>query len=345
MITLDASVGEGGGQVLRTATALAAVLKEPCSIYNIRANRPNPGLREQHLQGLLAVAKLCNGSVKNSFVGSKEIEFYPGDSFEKRVEVNISTAGSVTLVLQSLMIAASPARENVGIKISGGATNTSWSPPVDYTKNVFFPLLGNMGYVADLEVKRRGFYPRGGAETACNLKPAKKLKNIRLEDRGDVKIIRGVSVCANLPGSVAERQRISAENILRKAGYDTEIKEEVVNPDSTGSALVLWAECRNSVLGADALGEIKKSAENVGREAAEKMVAQLQEDFSLDPHASDQIIPYIALAHGESSFTTSEITKHTLTNIGICEKLLGVKFSVGENKISVVGAGRADGNV
>lgn len=337
MITIDGSQGEGGGQVLRTATALSALLKTPCKIVNIRANRANPGLREQHLQGLLAVAKLCNGSVKNAFAGSKEIEFYPGNIFEKQVEVNIQTAGSITLVLQSLMLAALSAKGNVGIKIRGGATNTSWSPPIDYTINVFFPLLERMGYKADMEIKKRGFYPKGGADVVCVPQPANKLKNLELESRGDVKIIKGVSVCSNLPESVARRQKISAENVLRKAGYETEIKEEVVLSHSAGSSVVLWAECNNSVIGADALGEIKKSAESVGKEAAEKMIMQLQNDFSLDLHAADQIIPYMALAEGESSITTSEITKHVLTNIDICEKMLGVKFSVQENKISVEG--------
>lgn len=337
MIIVQGDMLEGGGQILRTATALSALSKKPCRIVNIRANRPKPGLREQHLQGLLAVAKLCNGSVKNAFVGSKEIEFYPGNIFEKQVEVSIQTAGSITLVLQSLMTAAAFARDNVEIKIKGGATNTSWSPPADYTRNVFFPLLEKTGYITDLEIKRRGFYPKGGAEIICNLKPVKKLQNICLESRGDVKVIKGVSVCSNLPESVARRQKISAENILRRAGYETEIKEEVVRSHSAGSAAVLWAECNNSVIGADALGEIKKSAENVGKEAAEKMIIQLQNGFSLDLHAADQIIPYIALAEGESSITTSEITEHVLTNIAICEKMLGVKFSVQENRISVEG--------
>ncbi|MBI3413367.1 MAG: RNA 3'-terminal phosphate cyclase [Candidatus Aenigmarchaeota archaeon] len=337
MITIDGSQGEGGGQVLRTATALSAILKAPCKIFNIRANRPNPGLREQHLQGILAVAKLCSGSVNNAFVGSKEIEFLPGDFLEKEIDVNISTAGSVTLVLQSLALAALPSREEIKIKIKGGATNTSWSPPADYTINVFFPLLEKMGYEAGMEIIRRGFYPKGGAEVVCTVKPPKRLENIKLDSRGEVKIIKGVSVCSNLPESVAERQRTSAESILEKAGYETEITEEVVSSYSAGSALVLWAGCENSILGADALGEIKKSAESVGGEAAKKMVAQLENGFSIDIHAMDQIVPYMALAEGESFVTTKEITGHTSTNINICEKLVGVKFRVDKNKISVVG--------
>ena len=337
MIIIDGSQGEGGGQVLRTAAALAAVLGKPCKITGIRANRPKPGLREQHLQGLLAIAKLCNGKVENAFLGPEQIEFYPGKSFEKEIEINIKTAGSITLVLQSLMIAASFAEDNIRIKINGGATNTAWSPPTDYTRNVFFPLLERMGYKADMEIKKRGFYPKGGADVACVLNPAENIRNLRIENRGEVKSIKGLSLCSNLPQSVAERQKEAAENVLVAAGYKTEIKEEVVRSHSAGSALILWADCEDSVLGADVLGEIKKSSENVGKEAAEKMINQLESGFSMDPHAADQIIPYMALAKGPSCITTQEITQHTLTNISICEKLLGVKFSVGKNKISVDG--------
>lgn len=337
MITIDGSFGEGGGQVLRTATALSALIKTPCKITNIRANRPKPGLREQHLQGLLALAKLCNGSVENAFVGSNEIEFHPGNVMEKIIEINVQTAGSITLVLQSLAIASVLGKEEIKIKINGGATNTMWSPPSDYTENVFFPALGKMGFGASLEVSRRGFYPKGGASVMCALKPSGELNRLCLEERGSVKIIRGISICSNLPRHVAERQRISAEKILEEAGYETEISEEVVRSDSAGSALVLWAECKNSILGADVLGEIKKSAESVGNEAAEKIISELEGNFSLDRHAADQLVPYVALAGGKSVITTGEVTQHALTNIGICEKMLGVEFAVEKNKISVDG--------
>ncbi|MBI4177663.1 MAG: RNA 3'-terminal phosphate cyclase [Candidatus Aenigmarchaeota archaeon] len=338
MIIVQGDTLEGGGQILRTATALSAVLKKPCKIINIRANRPTPGLKEQHLQGLLALAKLCNGSVKNAFVGSKEIEFYPGDSFEREIEINIKTAGAITLVLQSLAIASAFGKDEIKIKVNGGATNTAWSPPIDYTENVFFPLLGGMGFGASVTVNSRGFYPKGGAGVLCTLKPPGKLKGLQVMERGDVKIIRGVSVCSNLPKHVSERQKISAEKALKEAGYETEITEEVVSSASAGSALVLWAECENSVLGADSLGEIKKSAESVGKEAAEKIIGELEGGFSLDRHAADQLIPYMALADGKSSVTTGEITQHAATNIEICEKMLGVKFTAEKNKIYVDGA-------
>ncbi len=346
MIIIDGSQGEGGGQVLRTSTALSAILGKPCKIINIRSNRQTPGLREQHLQGITALAKLCNGSVKNAFVGSKEIEFYPGNDFEKEIEINIPTAGSVTLVLQSLMIAALGAKKNLSIKINGGATNTKWSPPADYAQNVLFPLLEKMDYRAELKIKTRGFYPKGGAEITCDLSPPKKLKNLVLDERGGVNIIKGVSICSNLPPNVAERQKKSAEKILNDSGYKTEIKTEISKTHSPGSALVLWAECENSVIGSDSLGEIKKSAEVVGKEAAENMIKLLSGGFSLDLHAADQVIPYAALAEGESSITVYETTLHTMTNIGVCEKLLGVKFKAEKNKISVHGfMHNADRNV
>ncbi len=337
MITIDGSRGEGGGQVLRTSTALSVILGQPCKIINIRSNRSSPGLREQHLQGLNALAKLCNGSVKNAFVGSKEIEFYPGNKFENEIGINIGTAGSVTLVLQSLMVASLAAKKSLSITINGGATNTKWSPPIDYTQNVFLPLLEKMGFSAELKIKTRGFYPKGGAEITCKLDPPNKLKNLELTAHGDVKCVKGISVCANLPVDAAERKKNSAEKILNDAGYETNIKTEISKPHSTGSALILWAECENSIIGSDSLGELGKPAENVGKEAAENMVKLLADGFSLDPHAADQIIPYIALTEGKSSITVPETTLHTMTNMDVCEKFLGVKFYSEKNKIEVDG--------
>ncbi len=346
MLAIDGSSGEGGGQVLRTASALSALTGEPCRIFNIRSKRSNPGLREQHLQGLLSVAKLCNGKVENAKLGSTEIMFYPGSGFSNEVGVNIPTAGSVTLVLQSMMVAAAFAKHGTRISIKGGATNTAWSPPADYAANVLFPMLERMGYSANLTINRRGFYPKGGADVVCSLESAEILKSLSVKSRGDVSVINGISLCAGLPKYVAERQKKAAGNLLKDAGYDFAIGESVVGSSCPGSALVLWADCKNSTLGADSLGEIRKPAEKVGEEAAKRLIKELEGGFSLDAHAADQLIPYLALADGSSVVTTSEITPHTLTNIGVAEKILGVKFCLGENEIAVDGCSfKADRNV
>ena len=339
MISIDGSQGEGGGQILRTASALAALLNKPCKIFNIRSKRPNPGLKQQHLQGLLAVSKLCNGRLENAKIGSTEIEFYPGELFSNKLEINIPTAGAITLVLQSLMIPAAFSKEKTTIKIKGGATNTAWSPPIDFTRNIFFPIIKKMGYVTELDINKRGFYPTGGADVSCNLLPPGKLNGLDLQTRGNVKTINGLSICSNLPQHVAERQRKSAESVLQEAGYDFNITDEIVKSSSAGSALVLWAECNNSIIGADSLGEIKKSAEVVGKEAATRLIKELESGSALDIHTTDQLIPYLALGKGKSIVTTSKITSHTLTNINIAEKFLDIKFSVEENFIEVEGLG------
>ncbi|MFH0890049.1 MAG: RNA 3'-terminal phosphate cyclase [Candidatus Aenigmatarchaeota archaeon] len=353
MITIDGSRGEGGGQLLRTSVALPALTGKPCRIINIRANRPNPGLREQHLQGILAVAKFCGGRVKNAELGATQIEFYPNNEFAEEIVVDIKTAGAITLVLQSLMIPSAFANKNFTIKINGGATNTAWSPAIDYTSNVFIPLLSKLGYNAGLRIIERGFYPRGGAEVECKVNPVKALKNLVLEKRGGVKLIKGISMCANLPAHIATRQRTSAESLLKSSGYEVVITEENVASLSAGSSVVLWAECDNTVIGADALGDITQktsvscarfatqtfetSADKVGSLAAANMLKTLESGFALDQHAADQIIPYIALAKGRSVVTTNEITNHTLANIGISEEFLGVEFETGKNSISVDG--------
>ncbi len=346
MLEIDGSQGEGGGQVLRTASALSAIIGKPCRIFNIRSKRSNPGLREQHLQGLLSLAKLCNGKVGNAKVGSTEIIFYPGNGFSKEIGVNIPTAGAVTLVLQSMMLPAAFAKHNTSISIKGGATNTAWSPPADHITNVLFPMLKRMGYPANLTINSRGFYPKGGADVACSLGSAKVLKPLSIKSRGDVSVVNGISLCAGLSKTVAERQKKAAGNLLKGAGYDFVISESVVGSPCPGSAIVLWADCKNSVLGADSLGEIRKPAEKVGEEAAKRLIKELDGGFSLDAHTADQLIPYMALADGSSVVTTLEITPHTLTNIGVAEKILGVKFCMGENEVSVDGCSfKADRNV
>ncbi len=324
MIEIDGSHGEGGGQILRTAVALSVITGKPVRIYNIRANRPNPGLRPQHLHGILALKELSNARVKGARVGSSVLEFFPGKPEPKHIRVQIKTAGSVTLVLQALL----PAMAFVGgsFEITGG-TDVPWSPPVDYMKNVTLFALKRMGLRVELELKRRGHYPKGGGLVIGRVKPWEKRTPIRALEWKRISKFGGISHATNLPGHIAERQAKAAEERIRELyNLPVEIEIEVSRSLGPGSGIVLWAETDFLRLGGDALGKRGKPAEVVGREAADELLGQLTSKKAVDKFLGDQLIPFLAFAGGEIGVV--EITSHLITNIWVVERFLGKTFTV-----------------
>jgi len=333
ILEVDGSYGSGGGQILRTAVGLAALTGNAIKIYNIRQKRENPGIQEQHLQAVNAVAQLCQAELKGAFKGSKELEFYPSKLQEGKLDVKISTAGSIGLVLQALMI---PAYQlNLDVNIQGGATYGKWAPPIEYTNNVLKYFLSKIGYKFNISIERDGFYPKGGAAARIKISKASKLEKLIAIEKGKLETIKGISVASlHLKNAkVAERQAEKAKQIL----YDyfkvrPEISAKYVDTYSAGSGITIWAECKNTVVGADALGERGKSSEKVGEEAAEKLIKEYKAG-TVDRHATDQLLPYLALAGGK--ILTSEITDHAKTNIWLIEQFLPVKFKVKGNLIEV----------
>lgn len=346
VIQIDGSTLEGGGQILRSAIAFAAVLNTPVEVINIRAKRKTPGLRPQHLHGILAVKQLTQADVKGAHIGSSQVNFTPHSPVGGKITVDIRTAGAITLVLQTVMIVASYCKHPVSAKLSGG-TNVAWSPPFDYLTQVFLPRLQQMGYRGELEIKKRGYYPRGGGHVNASIFPSNILSSLRLESNDTNPLIFGLSHCGSLPRHVAERQASSATNILNQAGIQIERIEIEHNTQtsSPGSGITLWATSKpNLLIGANALGRRGVKAEKVGEHAATTLLTELATNAPVDRHQADMLIPYVALAKGTSSFTISELTMHTLTNIKIAEQVLELKFNVKGTKghpaqISVKGIG------
>lgn len=323
-VEIDGSYGEGGGQILRTSVALSVITGKPVRIYNIRANRPNPGLRPQHLHGILALKELSNAKVKGASVGSTELEFIPGRAESKHIRVPIKTAGSITLVLQALL----PAMAFVGgsFEITGG-TDVPWSPPVDYLKHVTLYALERMGLKVELEIKRRGHYPKGGGlvvgevESWENRNPLEALKWERIER------FAGISHATNLPAHVAERQAKAArERLSELYRAPVEIETEVSRSLGPGSGIVVWAETDQLRLGGDALGKRGKPAEVVGREAADELIEALKTGMAVDRFLGDQLIPFLAFTGGEIG--VSEVTNHLVTNVWVLERFFGKVFEV-----------------
>lgn len=349
MLEIDGSMGEGGGSVLRLSLALAAVKTKPIKIYNIRVNRSNSGLGNQHLSGVKALKKLTNAEVEGAELRSEKVTFKPNKIRSGEIKVDIGTAGSTTLILQAVIIPAAFANNPVNFEIIGG-TDNPYAPPIDYFKNVTIPVLEKIGHQTNVQLVKRGHYPKGGGKIKATVEPIDMLDSLKLTDRGEVTKIFGRSHCVKLPGHIAKRQAKSAEEKLNEKGYETNIEVEFYEKSqdphlSPGTGIVLWAKTENgSVLGSNSLGEKGKPAEKVGREAAERLIQQLETGKAFDCYLTDQLIPYFALGSGKSEITTTELTSHTLTNLKLVEKIIGADTMVeGEEgepgKITVEGIG------
>ncbi|MET1102321.1 MAG: RNA 3'-terminal phosphate cyclase [Pyrodictiaceae archaeon] len=338
-IIIDGSIGEGGGQILRTSIALSAVLGVPIKIINIRAKRSNPGLQRQHLISVKAVAALSSAKVEGLRLGSTALRFIPGELRGGKYRFDIGTAGSITLVLQALLPIIAFIEEPIEITITGG-TDVPWSPPIDYVRFVLARLLRLFGLDLEIQLKRRGHYPRGGGEVVIKAPPHRKgLAPLELKERGDIARIEGLSHCVKLPSHVAERQAKSAREYLRKElpGVPVSIELEYYEPHrdphwGPGSGIVLWAVTEHSVLGADSLGAKGKPAERVGLEAAKMLVEDLLTTKALDRHASDMLLVFAAIANGSSILGGARLTLHAYTNLEIIKRIIpkvGIKFIEG----------------
>src|SRR3989449_5293090 len=204
MIEVDGGRSEGGGQLLRTALALSALTDTPVRVARIRAGRPTPGLAAQHVTAINAVAALCEAEVTNASLGASSIEFRPEELAAGRFSFDVGTAGSITLILQALVPVAAAAPGVVRLRLIGG-TDVRWSPPIDYFNRVFLPLLRRLGAHADVEVLRRGYYPRGGGIVEAVIEPTRSWSPLRESERGKGERVPGIGHGSNLPEDVPKR--------------------------------------------------------------------------------------------------------------------------------------------
>jgi RNA 3'-phosphate cyclase len=332
MVDIDGSQKSGSGTILRLSIAIAAITGKSLHITNIRQNRPNPGLKYQHLESVLTAAKLCNAEVKGASLGSRELWFTPNVIRGGNVEAVIETAGSIPMLFLSVLPICLFAESPVCLHVAKGGTDTIHAPTINYMRNVLLPSLNKIGVEAEISVQKYGYYPKGMGEATLTVRPTPNLKSIALETFGSLKVIKGVSVCTFLADrQVAERQAKSALAVLRQNGLKADVK--IVNDQSNfiqkGSSLVLWAETDiDVVLGADSIGELRKMAEDVGKEAANKLIRELSAKSTVDEFLADMLIPYMALTKGKSAYLTRTISDHIESNIWLMEKMLNVKFTV-----------------
>jgi len=340
MIEIDGSFGEGGGQILRTALSLSCIERRPFRIFNIRRSRKKPGLMPQHLTAVRAAQMISGAEVRGADRGSTELCFVPGAVNGGDFVLDIGTAGSTSLVLQTLVPALAFSGKRSRVILTGG-THVPFSPSFHYLADVFAPCLERLGIRLDLGVESYGFYPRGGGRIRAEIFPAKDIRPLRVCDRGGILGVTGRSGVGNLPLSIAERQRKAVlghlAKILGLSGVSPRIKLMNAPTPGRGSFLFLRMESEHSLAGFTALGAIGKRAEVVGAEAAEELVRFDASGAALDRHLADQIVLYLALCDEASEFTVEEVTPHLLTNLGVIGLFRPLRFDV-EGKEG--GAGR-----
>ena len=339
---IDGAHGEGGGQLLRNSAALAAVTHIPVRVTNIRARRPKPGLAAQHLTALQAVAALADATVEGLNVGSREVTIAPGHLRGGRFSFDVGTAGSVTLVLQACLPPALRAPEPVELRLIGG-TDVPWSPPLDYFRFVFLPLLARMGGKVTIELVRRGYFPRGGGEIRVNVVPAPEFRPLLVEPPGAMRRVDGIAHVGNLPRDVAQRMKHAA--LRRFVGIaEAKVEETSEAAIGPGGAIVLWTEHENTVLGSSGLARKGVPAEALGQAAADEMVEDLKAHSSLDVHAADQLLSYLVRTPEASAFRVREVTGHLRTMAWLMERFLDREVSIegrgGLWRVEVQGAKR-----
>lgn len=335
IIEIDGSVREGGGQILRTASALSVITKKPCRVFNIRKRRPNPGLQTQHLLGLRALAEFCNGKLEGDYLGSEEIKFLPGEISKKDLHIKIDTAGSITLCLQLILPVAIFALFPIKIFFEGGGTDVPFSPTIDYFKYVFSKFLEKMGQKIEINILKRGYYPEGGGKVEIKIFP-NKLKPLQLIERGNFRKILVFSVASEFLKNkkVAERQISGVKSILSKLKLPLETHLEYVKTDSPGSSICIVAEFEKTLIASDNIGKLGKPAEEIGRECALRILEEEKTGTCLDRFLTDQVLIYLALAGKNSKVKIGELTSHAKTNLWLIPQFLNGNFEVKENIVS-----------
>lgn len=317
MLTIDGR--PGGGQILRTSLCLSAIEQTPFTIEKIRGSRPEPGLKPQHLATIRTVATLCDAEVTGSTLGSTELAFEPGPLRANSIDIDIGTAGSMTLLFDAVLPIA-VGIEDVIVLMATGGTDVKWSPSMAYFRRVKLPLLARFGYLGSVEVERTGFYPEGGGRASLTIEPA-TIEPIQLLDRG---LLDQVDVCSKASEGlakqeVAERQAQRAALLLERE--DIPVRNTAVDhveSTSDGSALLVRADYQGSVVGFDALGERGKPSEAVAEHAVSRFLDFHHGEASVDTYMGDQILVFLAIAGGQ--VRAPRLTDHLESNVSVIEQ-------------------------
>ncbi|HEY0112670.1 MAG TPA: RNA 3'-terminal phosphate cyclase [Allosphingosinicella sp.] len=324
MIVIDGSEGEGGGQVLRTSLSLSLITGRPFRIEKIRANRSRPGVMRQHVTAVEAACAIGGAECEELQVGASELSFTPGKVQPGEHRFAVGTAGSTSLVLQTLlpplMLANAPSR----LVLEGGTHNIS-APPFDFIERVFLPLLNRMGPKVTARLSRPGFYPAGGGRIEVEVEPCAALTRLDLRERGKLRRVEARALIAGLPGEIAVRELAVVERIL---GWPEAARRIVQLPERTGpgNILMLEAEFEHVTEMVSGFGKLGIPAESLAEKAAKRIAGYLASSAAVGPHLADQLLLPMALAGG-GSFTTVKPTAHSRTGADVIARFLDVRIA------------------
>ena len=328
-VEVDGSQGEGGGQILRTAVAFASILRKPVRVSRVRAGRGVPGLKRQHISALTVLAKVFGGELGGAVEGSSTVTFVPGAPEAASLSVDMGTAASITLVLQAVVPAVALSGGRLRLDLTGG-TDVPWSPTFDYFANVVRDAYGLMGIRFQTMAAQRGYYPRGGGRAVTTIEPCDHLAPLDLCEGGTPREAQVQSRCGGLPVHVAERQLSAASTLLDGAGIRVSAAESSAAPSSSpGSSILIYSRAPGAFLGSDGIGARGKPAEEVGREAAARFVAEAGSGACMDSNLSDMVLPLLSLAHAKSRVRVRAVSSHLKSGMEIAELFTHCSWSVG----------------
>jgi RNA 3'-terminal phosphate cyclase (ATP) len=332
-LRLDGAHGEGGGQIVRTALALAVALGRAISITAIRSRRPKPGLQPQHLAAVRALAAIADAEVLGDALDSAALTFAPralrAGEYRFDIGAERGSAGSVSLLCQALLLPLAVAPAPSRLVLIGG-THVPWSPPVHYLGEVFFPALRRTGIDATLDLRRWGWYPAGGGAIEVTITPARALSGVIAEEADRAPVVTGLSAVSRLPRSIAERQRRRAEERLAAAGIAARI-DLVEDRTALGPGTFVFLAVPGRA-GFSALGRRGLPAERVADEAVDGLLAFLASGAAVDDHLADQLVPFLALAASASRLTCPRITGHLRTVAWTVGQFLPVAIDLAEGQ-------------
>ncbi|XP_031574471.1 RNA 3'-terminal phosphate cyclase-like [Actinia tenebrosa] len=334
VIQIDGSLMEGGGQILRNSVTLSCLLNCPVHVYNIRAGRSNPGLRPQHMTGLQLVRDVCAGRLDGDTVGSTSINLHPSRIISGNFVADTKTAGSICLLIQVALpcLLYGPSTSQLTLK---GGTNADMAPPIDYMIDVFKPAAEKFGVQFNLEIEKRGYYPKGGGIVHVKVKPVKQLRAVQMVEFGSLVRLTGFAFVAGvLPYKIAQTMAREATKLLKRRYGDVPIDIKAVQEShdkavGNGTGIQVMAEtstgCR---LAGSALGKKGVPAEQVAADAVDQLVQNLESGGCVDEHLQDQLIILMALAEGKSHVKAGPLTMHTKTAIHVAQLVTKAKFNV-----------------
>ena len=356
---LEINCSFGGGQVIRTALALSTITGIPFQATNIRKDRPKPGLKPQHLTCIEALKQICEPEIKGNELGSMDLAYYPNKLKLQNLNIDIGTAGSITLVMQSLLLPFIVGHKRAKIKITGGTCGFG-QMPIEYFKEVLIPHLEKYTKFLKISLLKRGYFPKGQGAVEFTIDPKFRIKNyddfddfflaekertkINLINQGHLIQIKGIAHASNdlEKARVVERMAKNAKLILKSMNCPVHIQQEYQETASTGTGITLYSVHsmdKNDInfinpikLGADVLGKKGKKAEKVGEECARELMRIIKTKVPVDKHLADNLIPFLAVFGGQ--IKVEEITNHTKANIKVCEMFLKKKFEIKNNIIS-----------